>query len=507
LPVVDGRRPDHRHRTVGRGPQRHRRLRRVVESLAVGDVLETDGVADSALQGLPAADVAGASRVGDRLASPSRLLGRQWGGPAALDHLPHRRRALEDLAGGEHRAGADGVPQPQLERIEPELRGELVHRALVGEADLRRAEAAHRAAGRVVRVDDRRLDEDVRHLVRPGCERGRVAEHGRRGGRIRTAVQQEAHVGGDESAVPRRAIPNPASGRVAVHVAVEGLLPAVDHLHGASGPEREEAGVDLHVDVLARAEGASDARERDPDHLLGQPETQGDLLAVDVQPLRRDVEVDAAVGGGHCETALGTERSLVLHRRLVVALDPDLGRGGGPVAVADVDVAQDVAELVHARRVGTKRLLHVGHRRQRLVLDRDEVRPAPRLVERLCRNDGDRLTRVSNDSVRKDGLVGEFEPEGAGGRQVGRGEHARDAGRPRSLGDVDPANARGRVRGANGDAPEHVLGPQIAPVRVGAGDLRKAVDPLRVLPHTAAAREDAHTGASSARWTAATIFE
>ena len=105
--------------------------------------------------------------------------------------------------------------------------------------------------------------------------------------------------------------------------------------------------MDLHVEVLARAERAADAGERDPHLLLGQVEARRDLLPVDVQPLRDDVEVDAAVGGRHGEAGLGPERRLVLHRRLVVALDPDVGLGRVGVAVDDVDVAEDVAELVH----------------------------------------------------------------------------------------------------------------------------------------------------------------
>ena len=105
--------------------------------------------------------------------------------------------------------------------------------------------------------------------------------------------------------------------------------------------------MDLHREVLAAAERAADAGQREP-HLLGrQAEARGDLVAVDVQPLRGDVEVDAAVAVGHREAGLGPEERLVLHADLVLAGDDDVGRRLG-VAVADAHVAQHVAAPVQA---------------------------------------------------------------------------------------------------------------------------------------------------------------
>ena len=71
-----------------------------------------------------------------------------------------------------------------------------------------------------------------------------------------------------------------------MHVAVERLLAAVRHLHRPARAQGEHAGVDLHVDVLARPERAADPGERDPHLLLGQAEARRDLLPVDVEPLR-----------------------------------------------------------------------------------------------------------------------------------------------------------------------------------------------------------------------------
>ena len=82
--------------------------------------------------------------------------------------------------------------------------------------------------------------------------------------------------------------------------------------------QREQRGVDLHREVLAPAERAADAGEVDPDLLRGQGQAGRDLLAVDVQPLRRDVDVDAALAVRHGEPGLRPEERLVLRAELVV---------------------------------------------------------------------------------------------------------------------------------------------------------------------------------------------
>jgi hypothetical protein len=218
-----------------------------------------------------------------------------------------------------------------------------------------------------------------------------------------------------------------------------------------------------------------------------------------VQPLRRDVEVDAAVGGRHGEAALGAERRLVLHRGLVVALDPDVGLGRVGVAVADVDVAQDVAELVHVRRIRSERILHVRERRQRLVLDRDELRGPSRLLERLGGDDGHGLAGVADDLVRQHGLVRELQSEGARRGKVGRCEDACHAGRAGGACRAHTANPGAGARAADGDAPEHVLRAQVAPVRVLPEHLRHAVDAARVRADATASRGNAHATVAAAK--------
>ena len=57
--------------------------------------------------------------------------------------------------------------------------------------------------------------------------------------------------------------------------------------------------MDLHREVLATAERSADAGEMEAHLLGGEPEARCNLIAVDVQPLRGDVDVDAALTVGN----------------------------------------------------------------------------------------------------------------------------------------------------------------------------------------------------------------
>ena len=151
----------------------HARDAVVVEALRVADVLEAEREARPAPDAVPARRVACAAGQTNRIAWQLLRLGLRQGGTAA-DDLRDRERAVDPLAGRQPVAGGERVAQAQLDRVELERAGELVHLRLVREADLDGAEAAHRAAGRVVRVHDGALDQGVLHLVRATRERGCV---------------------------------------------------------------------------------------------------------------------------------------------------------------------------------------------------------------------------------------------------------------------------------------------------------------------------------------------
>ena len=68
----------------------------------------------------------------------------------------------------------------------------------------------------------------------------------------------------------------------------------------------------LDREVLPASERAADTREVNPHLLRLEPEAGSDLVAVDVEPLRRHVDVDAALAVRDRDAGLGAEEGLVL---------------------------------------------------------------------------------------------------------------------------------------------------------------------------------------------------
>ena len=303
-------------RAVGVGGDPHARGRVVVEALREADVLDPDGVADAAAHALAVRRVRHSA---GQLALVGRAVGRRRERHVAhaLEQLGDGRRLGDSWPVGSVSPGAIALRIRSSTGSIAERGGELVHLRLVRERDLHGAEAAHRAARRVVRVGDERGQARVRHRVGAGGEARGVRADGGRAGRVGAAVEHDPRVHVDEPAVRVGAVLVLHPAGMAVHVADERLLARVDHLHGAARAQREHAGVDLHREVLAPAERAADPAERQPHRLGREAEALRHLVAVDVQPLRRDVQLDAAGAVRHREARLGAEEGLVLHPDLV----------------------------------------------------------------------------------------------------------------------------------------------------------------------------------------------
>ena len=264
--------------------------------------------------------------------------------------------------------------------------------------------------------------------------------------------------------------------------------------------------MDLHREVLASAERAADPGEVDA-HLLGREiEARRDLVAVDVQPLRRDVDVDTALAVRHRQSRLRAEERLILDPELVLAGDRDLAGGVG-VAVADhqpaddvrariVEVAVPVRPALIVDRLLLQRPLGVDDGLERLVLDPDPLGRAARLLGVLGCDQRDRLAEVADALEREHRLVRELEAVALLSRDVFVREHRVDAGRSERLAEVDLDDPRVRVRAAQRVPPEHPGGGEVARIGELARRLRDPVDALDALADTPELQSLFHDAAS-----------
>ena len=139
-----------------------------------------------------------------------------------------------------------------------------------------------------------------------------------------------------------------------------------------------------------------------------------------MQPLRRDVDVDAALAVRDGEARLGPEERLILRGGLVVrrCTVTSPSTSGSPWVITSerthvrprvVAVAVTHRGTVGMQRLLLRRALGVDDRLQRLVLDHDRLGGATRLLGVLGRDEGDRLAVVPDALERENRLVGELQ--------------------------------------------------------------------------------------------------
>ena len=174
---------------------------------------------------------------------PRRIHGRAGSGAPARRNAPKRDSSLLDAA-LQHRQRADAgrqrllgrldaalavdVAAPELDRVHAERVGEPGDHDLGGELGLRRAEAAKRAGGDVVGVDDVAIDRDVRDLVAAGGEQRGDLGHLGAGRGVGAAVGEHLGLDGRDRAVARRAPAAADADRVALVVGDDRFLAAPD---------------------------------------------------------------------------------------------------------------------------------------------------------------------------------------------------------------------------------------------------------------------------------------
>ena len=280
-----------------------------LDALAAGRVAGPAGQADRvARQRLPAR-----ARAAPR---PRRITSATGSEP--LDHLPGRQRV----------AGPSAFSSRSSTGSIPSVGRELVHLRLGGEAASarRRSRASRRRAGCSCR---RRSTRSARSstLYGPIAKQAAFEVDGGRAGGVGAAVEQDPHAGRRRACPSRVARCSPRSapgaggrGRRTTPRGCRRSSPAGSVCRASSAPW-------ICIERSSRPPNAPPTPARWIRTCSGvEPEARRDLVAVDVQPLRRDVDVDAALAVGNREPRLRPEERLVLDAELVDAADRDVAR-------------------------------------------------------------------------------------------------------------------------------------------------------------------------------------
>ncbi len=397
------------------------------------------------------------------------------------------------VAGVDLEAGRD-VGRKRVDEVEPaDLDGAL--------ADFSR-ERVDRPLDRVGRLGPARAAVGVR--------RRRVREHARAvevvgvdgvaAGVKPRAEQRHARRDGLEVRAHRRGQPRADSGDLALgrggeldlldHVApvdrrqvpLGALLGPLDRAAELAGERDHDHVLGVHVEL--GAEAAADVRRDHADLRLGHAEDERVGGAHDVRPLRRGRDRDVA---GRVHLA---ERGARLHRGrdqplLAVALldrhgrvREDLVRFAGDERPRVRLVAGRV--VVNGRRTVGNRQFDVGHVRQRLVVDLDELGRVLGLSARLGHDDRDavagepRLVDGEREVLDHRDVVGHG-PEARQAvrpdvREIGAGKGGDDAGSLARLRHVDACDRRVRIRAADDDRVHHARRSEVVGVRALAGE-------------------------------------
>ncbi len=174
----------------------------------------------------------------------------------------------------------------------PTLLGQSVEQAFDGERGLIGAEAAHRAAGWVVRVDGERFHVDRRHAIRPGAVAAGAFQHLRADRGVRALVADDAGLHGRDAAVGVATDLVLKLDRMPLRMDVEALGPGERQLDRPADEPGHQGRLGLDRHVLLAAERAAVADELDLHAVAFDAEHGRDLALIVEDALALGVDVE-----------------------------------------------------------------------------------------------------------------------------------------------------------------------------------------------------------------------
>ena len=286
-----------------------------------------------------------------------------------------------------------------------------------------------------------------------------------------------------------------------LRVAEESLRPRRDPFdrapHGLRG---EQCQRHLVVDRRFHAEAAADVAGDHADPALRHLQDRRQVGAVGMHALQRGVD-GVVVFDGVVDADAGAR----LHGRRRHPVDdeavPDHVGGAGDRRLRRGLVAEQLHEadivgaaVPHPRRARRGRLRRGDDRRQRLVIDCDQLGGVERLVVGLGHHEGDivadpahpvldqrRVGRPERAAVAPLQPAGDRQVAPAGGLPVGAGEHRQHPGRGLGLCGIDRANPRMGVRRAQHGAERHARQHHVTDIAAAALEQPRILEPGHAL--------------------------
>ena len=275
--------------------------------------------------------------------------------------------------------GLDGVAVPDFQRIQAKLGRDQFELGIACETQLRNRMPAQGPAEAVVGIDAEGIELDVGHPVREVQHRSGEIHAEPADARIGAAVRNQFAMLRQQPTVCARAGPQPDLHGVA-HVADgQDLVHPMDEFHRPPGLFREQNGAEVHRHglLLAAREATADERLDDAHAARLDAEPHGQLPPHHVRAHLRGPERHLADVVPHADAGVRLEHSLLDGLGFESVLADVIRFGKRRLYITEMKNAArgDVArgERVHLRRAGLHGCFGIEHRRQRFVLDLNQV--------------------------------------------------------------------------------------------------------------------------------------
>ena len=207
------------------------------------------------------------------------LAGASHSSCSATSARSANRSASMPRAPGQGRSpGASTLRRRSSNGSSPRRAGGFVDLRLAGQRHLRSAEAAERAGGRRVRVDDLAGDVEGRDAVRAAEAVGRLAPHERRVLGVGAGVERDRRPAAQDRPVAGEGGAQVDRGGVAAR-RQDRLLHAQRQPHGPAGPQGKRRRERLDLGVRLAAVAAADVRDDDAHLRERQAEAPGQVVA------------------------------------------------------------------------------------------------------------------------------------------------------------------------------------------------------------------------------------